>query len=223
MDSHIIFDKVKPFTLTGYERVHAITTTIDSLTDQITGDIVECGVWKGGSMMAVALWLKHIGDTSRNLYLFDTFQGMTPPTAVDIDYLGRLPSAYSNDFWKSVAVSLEEVQQNMFSTGYPKDKIHFVVGKVEDTLPKNAPANIAILRLDTDWYESTLHELTHLYPRLVDGGTLLVDDYGHWAGAKQAVHEYFGDNVAFTKVDYTCIALIKNAHNGPSDRKSAIL
>jgi hypothetical protein len=79
----------------------------------------------------------------------------------------------------------------VLSTGYPADRLHLVQGKVEDTLPGAAPARIALLRLDTDWYESTRHELVHLYPRLVPNGVLIIDDYGDWVGAKEAVDEYF--------------------------------
>ena len=87
--------------------------------------------------------------------------------------------------------SLDEVKQNVIKTGYNTEKLHFIKGKVENTLPKYAPKQIALLRLDTDWYESTKHELIHLFPRLVSGGVLILDDYGYWAGAKKAVDEYF--------------------------------
>ena len=82
----------------------------------------------------------------------------------------------------------------LHGTGYPPERIHFVRGPVEETLPAGAPDEIALLRLDTDWYESTRHELEHLYPRLAAGGVLLVDDYGHWEGARKAVDEYFADH-----------------------------
>jgi elongation factor P hydroxylase len=71
------------------------------------------------------------------------------------------------------------------------DRVHLVQGLVEETLPAQAPESIALLRLDTDWYKSTLHELEHLYPRLVRGGVLLIDDFGYWQGARQATEEYF--------------------------------
>ena len=72
--------------------------------------------------------------------------------------------------------------------------INFVRGKVEDTIPKNMPEKIALLRLDTDWYESTYHELKYLFPLLSKNGVLIIDDYGHWKGAKKAVDQYFGEN-----------------------------
>ena len=94
------------------------------------------------------------------------------------------------------------------SLGSGPERIHFVEGKVEDTIPAHAPERIALLRLDTDWYESTRHELEHLYPRLSRGGVLIIDDYGHWQGARQAVDEYFGDAHAalLNRIDYTARA-----------------
>jgi hypothetical protein len=101
---------------------------------------------------------------------------------------------------------LADVQANLRSTGYPPERIHYVVGKVEDTLPQAAPERIAILRLDTDWYESTRHELEHLYPRLTAGGVLIIDDYGHWAGARRAVDEFLARTesaILLNRIDYT--------------------
>src|SRR5437773_5710167 len=79
----------------------------------------------------------------------------------------------------------------MAATGYPTAKLHFVQGMVEETIPATVPARIAILRLDTDWYQSTRHELEHLYPLVSHIGVLIVDDYGYWKGARKAVDEYF--------------------------------
>lgn len=82
----------------------------------------------------------------------------------------------------------------MLSTGYPPEGIVFVKGKVEDTLSDRVPERIALLRLDTDWYESTRCELKHLFPRLVQGGVLVLDDYAWWSGSRKAADEYFRDN-----------------------------
>ena len=106
----------------------------------------------------------------------------------------------------SVYAGQPMVRDYLLSSGYPEERLHFVAGRVEDTLPAQAPAEIALLRLDTDWYESTRHELVHLYPRLSEGGVLLVDDYGHWAGAKRAVDEYFATEappLLLSRIDYT--------------------
>ncbi len=98
------------------------------------------------------------------------------------------------------------VRETIDSAGYPSERVHFVRGQVEDTVPEQAPERIALLRLDTDWYESTRHELLHLYPRLASGGVLIVDDYGHWDGCRRAVDEYFSteaEPVLLSRIDYT--------------------
>jgi hypothetical protein len=103
-------------------------------------------------------------------------------------------------------VPAEVVRERVESTGYPPERIHLIEGRVEDTLPATAPDRLALLRLDTDWYASTRHELLHLYPLLGDGGVLIVDDYGHYEGARQAVDEYFaerGETVLLQRIDYT--------------------
>jgi hypothetical protein len=170
----------------------------------IEGDIVECGVWRGGSAMVVAMTLLALGKTDRTIWLYDTFEGMTQPTDRDVDLDGRKARMRWNTEWAVTSknhdgvgsdwcyASLEEVRKNVLSTGYPSDRVRFVRGKVEDTIPTGGvPDRIALLRLDTDWYESTLHELRHLYPKLQPGGVLLLDDYGSWQGARQATDEFF--------------------------------
>jgi hypothetical protein len=177
-----IYEAVKECTMTGHERVNALIDAISYLEDnKIDGAIVECGVWKGGCIMAAALTLKRTGSEDRELYLYDTFSGMTAPTDVDVGYGGE--SAHKNfsktktdeDASDWCLSPLEEVRKNVFSTGYKKDKIHFIKGRVEDTIPKNTPKEIALLRLDTDWYESTKHELIHLFPLLNKNGVLIID------------------------------------------------
>ena len=200
-------------------RVTALCEAVRYLADaEVQGDVVECGVWRGGSMMAVARSLLQFGDTSRHLYLFDTFQGMTAPTKKDVTFRGdsaaRLLEVEAPAEAESVwcIASLEEVRSNMQATGYPSARIHYVEGRVEETIPAQMPDSIALLRLDTDWYESTRHELEHLYPRLVKGGVLILDDYGHWQGARQAVDEYFartGGRPLLHRIDYSGRLAIK--------------
>jgi hypothetical protein len=101
---------------------------------------------------------------------------------------------------------LSDVQRNLGSTQYPHDQIRYIVGKVEETIPRYLPGQIALLRLDTDWYSSTHHELSHLYPLLSPQGFLIIDDYGHWAGARKATDEYFAAHKHppfLHRVDYT--------------------
>jgi O-methyltransferase len=212
--------QVRRHTLSSAARIAALCDSVEYLVrNRVSGDIVECGVWRGGSMMAAALTLARLGDTGRDLYLFDTFSGMAEPTAADV------PSPYDgyspHRRWRRrrrgrtsdwAAVGTDVVRAAMERTGYPSERIHLVAGLVEETLPVQAPESIALLRLDTDWYESTKHELVHLYPRLVDGGVLIVDDYGHYEGARRAVDEYFADRaerVLLSRIDYTGRVAVK--------------
>jgi O-methyltransferase len=208
------FAKVREFTATSTERLSGLVSGVQYVTkNKIPGAFVECGVWRGGSMMAAALTLIRCGDTSRDLYLFDTYEGMSAPTDADVMFDGQRaedilkekpPAEGFGNYW--CVAGLEDVKRNLYSTGYPKEKLHFIKGKVEDTVPAQAPSDIAVLRLDTDWYESTAHELEQLYPRLAKKGVLIIDDYGHWLGARKAVDEYFAKQAfrpLFNRLDYT--------------------
>ena len=209
-----IINAVSAFTLTGPERMVSLIRAIDHIeANSIPGSIVECGVWKGGSMMTALKRLQQQGNLDRDIYLYDTFEGMTEPTKVDTSFKGLSASKAfekKDQSWENIECvsTLEEVMQNVNSLDYPSDKIHFIKGKVEDTIPhKEMPERIAVLRLDTDWYESTLHEMEHLFPKIVSGGILIIDDYGHWKGCKQAVDEYIARNnlkLFLARVDYTC-------------------
>jgi len=220
-DTKEIFQCVQALTFSGIERVAALRQAVQYVVKHnIPGDIVECGVWKGGSMVVVSKTLIESNSTDRKLYLFDTFSGMTAPTQVDEDLRGadasHLLEATRNvkDSASVWAVApLKSVKAVMQSAGYDPEKTVYVEGKVEDTIPAQAPAQIALLRLDTDWYESTYHELVHLFPRISVGGVLLIDDYGHWQGARRAVDQYLAEKnlrILLNRIDYTgriCIKL----------------
>lgn len=207
----------RPYTMTSIERMAALINAVTYVSrNQIPGDIAECGVWRGGSMMTVALTLLSLGDTSRNLYLYDTYEGMSDPTSNDKSLDGAEAKELLTRSQKGTGIwcyaSLDDVRNNIHSTGYPKEKIHLIKGKVEETIPNTLPKNLALLRLDTDWYESTLHELKHLYPLLNSKGVLVIDDYGHWQGARKAVDEYFqakGQSIYLHRIDYTGRILVK--------------
>ncbi|MBD0254155.1 MAG: class I SAM-dependent methyltransferase [Cytophagales bacterium] len=207
-----LYARVKAFTMTSPERLYAAYKAARYITDnRVPGAVVECGVWRGGSTMMMAHALLAQGSRDRDLYLYDTFEGMPEPTAKDLTLDGS--NAYQT--WKENQTEqvntwcyspLEEVQQNLTGTGYPSGKIHFVKGKVEDTIPARLPGPIALLRLDTDWFESTYHELQHLYPLLSPKGVLIIDDYGHWQGAREAVDQYFAEHkvsMLLNRIDYT--------------------
>lgn len=193
-------DEVRPYTMTSPEAIVTLAAAVRHLVETKTpGAFVECGVWKGGSMMAIARTLLGLGHTSAQLYLFDTFEGMTAPSEHDVSRSGRTAqSLLAEDAERDTSLlwaraPLDAVQAALGRVGYPAENLHFVKGSVEETLPGSAPEQIALLRLDTDWYDSTRHELEHLYPRLVPGGVLIIDDYGWWGGARKATDEYFAE------------------------------
>ena len=220
-----IVERALPYTITGLPRLAALIDAVRYCVGrEIPGDFAECGVWRGGSVLAMILTLQELGVEDRDIHLFDTFEGMTAPTEHDISPID--PPALAD--WREAETSDErpwawlygaehfsegQVKETVLATGYPAERLHFVKGPVEETLPAHAPERLALLRLDTDWYESTRHELEHLYPRLPDGGVLIVDDYGHWEGAKRAVEEYFaarGERPLLNRVDYSCRIAIKH-------------
>jgi hypothetical protein len=208
-----IIHAVQPYTMTSPERMFALIQSIRYIVqNDIPGTFIECGVWRGGSMMAAALTLLQMNRQDRELYLFDTFEGMPPPSNQDINIRGDTASAILQDTehpsFRNVlaAAMLDEVKGNMQQTRYDNTKIYFIQGRVEDTIPSQAPNPIALLRLDTDWYESTQHELLHLFPRLSPQGVLIIDDYGHWKGCREATDEYLTEHnitLLLNRIDYT--------------------
>jgi O-methyltransferase len=186
---------VRPRTMTADDKLFALIVATRYVVDHaIPGAIVECGVWRGGSQQAVAYTLLERGTIDRDLHLFDTFAGMPEPTEKDRRHDGRPAAdllARSERTAKIWAVAgLDDVRAGMAETGYPAERVHFHPGRVEETIPAAAPETIAILRLDTDWYVSTLHELEHLYDRVPSGGVIVLDDYGYWRGAREAVDQF---------------------------------
>ena len=214
-----IIKAISCYTMTSVERQMALIEATRYIIDsKIDGCFVECGVWRGGSCMAIALTLLKENELNRNLYLYDTFEGMTTPTIDDESFDGISAEKYLNSDEQKTGIvwavsTYNEVENNMYSTGYLKEKINLIQGPVEKTLPLNKPDEpIALLRLDTDWYKSTKHELNILFPLLNEGGVLIIDDYGHWKGAKKAVDEYFdnlNDKYYMHRIDYTGRMLIK--------------
>jgi hypothetical protein len=213
-----IIRRALPYTMTGVARLQALVDAVRHCErNRIPGAFAECGVWRGGSVVAMILTLQELGNTARDIHLFDTFEGMTEPTEHDVsphdgsaleDW--REAQARGEHPWGDVfgpeSLSEEGVRQTVLATGYPPERLHFVKGPVEQTIPEHAPGDLALLRLDTDWYESTRHELLHMYPSLARGGVLIIDDYGHWEGARRAVDEYFAQHPPaplLNRIDYT--------------------
>jgi hypothetical protein len=195
-----IWRLIRDRTMTTHPKVQFLIQAVRYVERyQVPGAVLECGVWRGGSMLAVAHTLLRLGVRDRDLYLFDTFAGMPPATERDVRLAGKHADEYLTATgpgpmaWtrpENFVATLDDVKKGFEGVAYPQERLHFVPGRVEETVPDRAPEEIAILRLDTDWYASTKHELTHLYQRLSPGGVLIIDDYGTWQGSKQATDEF---------------------------------
>jgi hypothetical protein len=224
-EDRAIIERSAPYSIAGVPRTQALIDGVRyAVARDVPGAFAECGVWRGGSVLAMILTLQELGVTDRDIHLYDTFEGMTEPTEHDTSpveppALETWKRAQDRDarpwseFFQPDVFNEEGVRELLLSTGYPESRLHLVRGPVEATLPAQAPQRLALLRLDTDWYESTRHELVHLYPRLSAGGVLIVDDYGHWEGCRRAVDEYFAAGappVLLTRIDYTGRIAIKH-------------
>ena len=216
-----IYNFCKPYTMTSIQRMYSLYCSVNYILARgIEGDFVECGVWRGGSSMLVAKMLVNRNINDRKIFLYDTFEGMSEPTHADVSINDNdakvLMDQNVNNKETSVwcLADLNDVKRNLKSTAFPESNLVYIKGKVEDTLPANVPSGkIALLRLDTDWYESTKHELEVLFPMLAENGVLLIDDYGHWKGCRRAVDEYIEKNkltVLMNRIDYTARMIIKN-------------
>lgn len=194
-----ILKTVMPFSVAGPWRLLAVIDAARHVVRHgIEGAFVECGVLRGGATMAAALAFLDEGTTDRDIHLFDTFEGMPAPTDADFKRRtgisakeileGRRRVGVHGSDWAMAPES--EVRGNLARVPYPPDRIHFTKGLVEETIPEAAPDRIAVLRLDTDFYESTRHELQELVHRVSPHGVVLIDDYGSWDGARRAVDEF---------------------------------
>jgi O-methyltransferase len=219
-----ILDRARPYTMTSDQRLLALIDAVRyTVARDLPGAFAECGVWRGGSVLAMIATLQELGVSDRDIHLYDTFEGMTAPSEHDTSPLdppalatwqqaeGEGERAWSHLF-DPETFNEETVRATLLETGYPAERLHLHRGPVEETLPRQAPGPLALLRLDTDWYRSTLHELEHLYPLLANGGTLIIDDYGHWQGARRAVDEYFAGAppLLLNRIDYTGRIAVKH-------------
>ena len=173
---------------------------------------------EGGCILLYKL-LNDFYSLNKTIFAYDTFEGMTAPEDIDIDLWDEpakkifLRNKKSENLDNIYCFStINSVKKNILQYSSLKN-INFIIGPVEKSLliEKNLPKKISVLRLDTDWYSSTKIELEILYPRLVKGGVLIIDDYGHWNGARKAVDEYFFNKKKWLHVnDYSCRYLIKD-------------
>jgi len=213
-------DLVSKFSMTPKIRIYNLLQALRHLKiKKIDGDYVECGVWKGGNVLLFKKFLENEDFSQRNIYAFDTFEGMTNPDENDFEINTNISATklLKNDKKKETNVwgvcSLENVKKNISKYVNNLENIHFVKGPVEITLneAKNIPKKISLLRLDTDWYQSTKKELEALYEKVSSGGVIIIDDYGHWGGSKKAVDNFFSDKYVWMHyVDYACRLIIKD-------------
>ena len=219
-----LITSLRPYTMTSAERLWSLLNAVTYIVnEQLPGGFAECGVWRGGSVMAMALQLRSLGVTDRQIWLYDTFAGMTAPTSEDVEagsgesaasMMERTELGDGNNVWAHA--TRPDVEANLATTGYPAGRFSLIEGDVTQTLLHAAPEQLSLLRLDTDWYESTKIGLEVLYPRLVVGGVCILDDYGHWQGARKAVDDYFaeaGHRPFMHPIDYSGRVFIKTARS----------
>lgn len=211
---------VKPFSMSDNIRLVELINSVNYIIkNKIMGDYVECGVWKGANLVLMQKLLERNNIDNVKVYGYDTFEGMSKPSKYDYDLWGNKAEDLMKKTKKKEGrgiwafSSLETVKLNIENSVNYKENINLIKGMVENTLvlEENLPKKISILRLDTDFYESTKIELEILFPLLEKGGVLIIDDYGHFKGARKAVDEYFENQQIWLKyVDYTCRIYIKD-------------
>lgn len=206
--------RIKQHTMTSFERLASLWQQVRYLDRyRISGSFVECGVWKGGSTGMMALAHRSSNETpTRDLHLFDSFEGLPEPDAA-LDGAKSVAYAGAGDGrLRSVGKCVGTLDENRElmerMLGYPERLLHYHVGWFQDSIPREAPAlgPIALLRLDGDWYESTRLCLEHLYDKVVRGGIVVIDDYGHYKGCRDAVDAFIekrNEPILLSHIDYT--------------------
>lgn len=214
MDKGVFRNIVRPYSMTSAERMNCLFDSLEYVRkNNIQGDYVECGVWKGGNILGMMKYLEYHDNVENNIWLYDTFCGMTAPEEIDVDLMDNKAKDILGEVF--CLSSLEEVEQALTESNYPKEKIKYVIGDVCETLkdPKNIPEKISLLRLDTDWYNSTMMELMVLWDKLEIGAPCIIDDYGHWRGCRKATDEFLASlscSHQIEQIDYTGIRIFKN-------------
>jgi hypothetical protein len=206
-----IWNTVKSNTLMSKERIANNIQCIQEVIDRnISGDILEIGVYKGGSIMSMLLALNQ-RQAIRNVHLYDTFTGLTPATEYDVEaFSGKHFNQRMKEVpWFKCEAGLQEVQTNIRTIPYPEEYLHYHVGDIMKCT--EFPDKIALLRLDTDFYDSTKFELENFYPHVSSGGIVIVDDYGHWKGSRKAVDDFLVNKPEITliPIDYTGVYFYK--------------
>jgi O-methyltransferase len=172
----------------GLKRMSNIQDCIAAIIkDDVPGDLIETGVWRGGACIFMKANLRAWGDTTRRVWLADSFEGLPKPDPV------RYPADAGDRLHEQtgLAVGVEQVRHNFERYGLLDDRVEFLVGWFKDTLPTAPVEQLSLMRLDGDMYESTIQAIEPLYPKLAPGGFCIIDDFGsHASQAGQAVHDY---------------------------------
>ena len=190
-----IIRSARPFTMTSNQSICALVMATKHIDEcLIAGDIVECGVWAGGSIIASKL--AQDKTFHRNFWLFDTFEGMTKPTIEDGVVAQKVFDLETKNGKDSnwLKISKEVVQKNIIDTTGDDNFCNYISGPIEETLisqKASLPNQIAILRIDTDWHDSTMAALENLFQLVVPGGVVILDDYGFWEGSRLAAENFF--------------------------------
>jgi len=200
-----LYRRIRTRTMCSNARLRGLYHGVrDVVKNEIPGDLVECGTALGGSAALMALTLRQL-EARRTLWVFDTFEGLPAPTRADPDF------EVANLYAGSCVGTLEEVQ-SLFTQLQVRDRVQFVKGLFQDTLPAVGISQIAVLHIDGDWYESVKTCLDHLYDKVAPGGIIQFDDYGYWEGARKAVDEFLearGIRASLKKLDYSGRFLVK--------------
>lgn len=192
-----VIDAVRPrYTLTSPEALESVVTlTLHAIDTEIPGDLVECGTWMGGCSFAMLLAQRYAyGEIRRPVWMYDSFEGMSPPSPEDGSHAAKwyetaetLPKDRASNEW--CIAPLEAVREHIAELkleGYALLR----PGWLADTLPKNKPRQIALLRIDCDWYDPVKAVWEELEPNVSPGAPIIIDDYYAWEGATLATHEY---------------------------------
>jgi hypothetical protein len=200
-----LYKQVSPFSMMSHARLKGIFRGVrDVVRRKVKGDLVECGTARGGCSALMGLTCRQI-QTSRKIWVYDTFEGLPAPTQEDPDF--DLAKSFEGD----CRGDYDEVRE-LFERFQILDDVQMVKGLFQDTLPSSEIQQIALLHLDGDWYDSTWVCLEQLYDKVTPGGVIQIDDYGHWAGARKALHKFFDQRkiqVDLQYLDYTGRQFIK--------------
>jgi O-methyltransferase len=206
--------KISKFSMCSAANHWAIIQSISHIKSlELDGDLVECGVFEGGNLILYE-YLNQKNNLKKKIYAYDTFEGMTKAYEIDKDLKNNSAIKIKKNNSKWCYAHIDTVKKNIISFNQSLKNFIFIQGDVLNTLnnKKNLPKKISLLRLDTDFYHSTMKELEILYPRLVKNGVLIIDDYGHWEGSRKAVDEYFNLKKKFRwfqRIDYASRLYIK--------------